>query len=354
MQALQRTGTEQKLLIATAICIFFLGACDQDVTPTHAIVQPAIGAPIEYRQYVLDLLPDLGSQASELATSVETFLGNPDNVNLETARAHWLRLHHTLVSLEAYCNRPETSDALKQLWFDLDAWPLEPGFIDSIPEYPNSGLINDLTLAMSEGALRSQHGATSPSEVSTGMHALEYLLWQRSLEEYQSRDQLSEAESESGLSVEQLSSNRRREMLRLIVTLLVKDLQTLQLIVTDSLSKEPDAEWLEPATVAQLDLLMVQRTLIEAQQNSTELHSIYSQSWVMDILTLLHQVSYLVDRQIDQTPSPRDNQVRQSLTDAMAYLSKLDITDQDQLSIALDTVAKLELQLGYLFGSKSD
>ena len=350
----KQAGSEQLMLIVTAICACLLVSCDRDVESASAVIQPVVGAPLQYRQYVLDQLPDLSASAHEFSNMVMAFLEEPDPVHLETARTSWLHLHHNLVNLEVYLNRPSASEALRQLWFDLDAWPLEPGFIDSIPEYPNSGIINDLTLDMSETTLRSQHGATSPMEVSTGMHAAEYLLWQRPIEDYQRRDQVSDAERESGLNAEQLGNNRRREMLRLIVSLLTRDLATLERLVSDSLSNEPDGDGLRPTVVARLDLLMVKRTLIEAQGNSTELHSIYSQSWLTDSLTLLHQISRLIDQQTDQSDSPASSEVRDSLADVIQYLSNLDTANKSQLGIALDKVARLELQLDQLFGSKAD
>ena len=54
----------------------------------------------------------------------------------------------------------------------MDTWPLYPGYLDALPEWPESGLISDPYLEMTRKSLRTQHGATDASEASLGFAAL--------------------------------------------------------------------------------------------------------------------------------------------------------------------------------------
>ena len=54
----------------------------------------------------------------------------------------------------------------------LDSWPLYPGYLDALPEWPESGLISDPYLELTRQNLRRQHGATDPAEASLGFAAL--------------------------------------------------------------------------------------------------------------------------------------------------------------------------------------
>lgn len=54
----------------------------------------------------------------------------------------------------------------------LDSWPLYPGYLDALPQWPDSGLISDPYLELTRQNLRRQHGATDPAEASLGFAAM--------------------------------------------------------------------------------------------------------------------------------------------------------------------------------------
>ncbi len=54
----------------------------------------------------------------------------------------------------------------------MDSWPLYAGYLDALPQWPESGLISDPYLEMTRKSLRTQHGATDASEASLGFAAL--------------------------------------------------------------------------------------------------------------------------------------------------------------------------------------
>ncbi len=54
----------------------------------------------------------------------------------------------------------------------MDTWPLYPGYIDAMPQWPESGLISDPYLELDRKTLRTQHGATDSAEASLGFAAM--------------------------------------------------------------------------------------------------------------------------------------------------------------------------------------
>ncbi|MBT4160761.1 MAG: hypothetical protein HOE54_05590 [Gammaproteobacteria bacterium] len=116
----------------------------------------------------------------------------------------WLEAHD--MWLAASILRKPDESALK----DIDAWPLEPGFLDSLPDYPTTGIVNDVTLALKSDVIRQQNQYTDDVEVSLGFHVIEYYAFSR--------------DPDDMLLADRHNSERRRLMIRLIAGLLMLDL----------------------------------------------------------------------------------------------------------------------------------
>ena len=110
-----------------------------------------------------------------LRLSTQAFLQMPDQQHQQAAQAAWLKAHTAFAALIAL----PLADPLDPMLYQLDAWPIEPGYLDTLPAYPGSGLISDLTVTITPESLREQHGFTDSAEVSLGFHAFEYLLFER-------------------------------------------------------------------------------------------------------------------------------------------------------------------------------
>lgn len=206
-------------------------------------------------------LSEAGALCEQLHEAVEQLLAQPDTDTLAATRTQWHQCHdqwHRMDPLLALSDsNPGLFGQLEQLTFNIEARPLMPGYLDSLEDYPYSGIVNDVTVEMTATSLREQHGLTGWSDVSLGLHALEFLLWgehgQRPAGDYQPQMTLSEAQRADGLSVDRLPENRRRELLRLISHLLQDDLAKVQELWQD----ESNTLWLtyhqmRPSTRLQL------------------------------------------------------------------------------------------------------
>ncbi|MEQ3637101.1 imelysin family protein [Alcanivorax sp.] len=101
----------------------------------------------------------------------------------------------------------------------LDSWPLYPGYLDALPEWPESGLISDPYLELTRQNLRRQHGATDPGEASLGFAALAVTL----------NGTTDTPKALSAFTGEEGPAARRRQYLKLAGEQLVADHQLLSL-----------------------------------------------------------------------------------------------------------------------------
>jgi len=117
--------------------------------------------------------------SKRLSRSVQIFLAAPGDATLQSLKGTWLEAHYDFLAARFF-SFVETD--LQN--FSVDAWPIQEGFLDRLPQYPHSGIISDITLSINSATLREQHGITDPEEVSLGFHALEFLLFSRNIEDY--------------------------------------------------------------------------------------------------------------------------------------------------------------------------
>jgi hypothetical protein len=172
--------------------------------------------------------------AEALILSIEQFLQTPNKTQHTQAQDAWLKAHGAysaashlplpaLVSLDS-----EISLAANQLQYQLDAWPIEPGYIDSLAAHPGSGIISDITVPMTPTSLQQQHGFTDVQEVSMGFHALEYLIFARDLQDFQvPNSSATEFESDVRNRLKHEIILRRRDALRIITKQISLDLSRL-------------------------------------------------------------------------------------------------------------------------------
>jgi len=120
--------------------------------------------------------------------AVRTLLNDPSQQSLNEARTQW---HSALNSYERtaftrYLLRVATqgtdaeqplSIALSDLEYLINAWPILPGYLDYLPNYPQSGIVNDITLPLDESSIRDQHRKFDSAEATLGFHVIEFLLW---------------------------------------------------------------------------------------------------------------------------------------------------------------------------------
>lgn len=145
----------------------------------------------------------LSPELNRLSLAVDEFLALPAPESRQALQQAWFSAHKAFSHMLPLARIHVAGNRL----FDIDAWPIEPGFLDSLPQYPDSGIISDFTLIISRETLIRQHGFTDPSEASLGFHPIEYYAFVRPIEDF--------VPAQAG-SIEANLVERRRQVLAII------------------------------------------------------------------------------------------------------------------------------------------
>ena len=196
---------------------------------------------LEYVQQIDTDFKQAGIEIEKFQSSIATLTDQTNIENLNLSKQAWLNAHsaYELTTLHRYYATQlmgeQDSLALMQLQYQINHWPIVPGYIDYVDGYPDSGIVYDINVNLDADSLREQHGSFDVSEVTLGFHAIEFLLWgydadsvARPATDFDAVLELTPKEIESGYTLEQLSNNRRRLFLTVVADTLVNDFLALQ------------------------------------------------------------------------------------------------------------------------------
>lgn len=192
------------LAVLVAAC---LAACTEKKASDNSVSMPAprsVAGIIEDIELLSARYDHETKQRVEaLNAATARFLDAPNEATRSALQSAWLHAHTAFAATRVLV----FSEERLPLIFRIDAWPMEPGFLDSLPRYPDSGIVNDYTLSISLKTLEEQHGITDTNEVSLGFHPLEYYAFVRPLEDFATA-------GEGTVATERVE--RRRRMVELI------------------------------------------------------------------------------------------------------------------------------------------
>lgn len=172
-------------------------------------------------------LVDAQAAVEALNRAVATLLDQPSEDHLEDAKLAWLDAHRKFAATLPYIQLAfapvELRKQGRKLLLAVDSWPVQPGYLDTVPGYSASGIVNDTAIELNLANLRKQHRLTAHEEASTGFHAMEVMLWgptsERTAEQF--------VAVSKGEKPEALAANRRRELTRLIGQGMAEDIDGL-------------------------------------------------------------------------------------------------------------------------------
>ena len=122
--------------------------------------------------------------AQELDAAIDSFLAAPSQVRLDAAKHAWLRARDDYGVTEIYRfyegpidNEENGPEGL------INAWPLDESYIDYVEDDANAGVVNnpDEFPVIDGDLLLSINEEGGEENVSTGWHAIEFLLWGQDL-----------------------------------------------------------------------------------------------------------------------------------------------------------------------------
>jgi putative iron-regulated protein len=126
------------------------------------------------------------ASAVELRTALQTFTSDPTEANLEAAKSLWLAARDDYGPTEAFrfydgpIDDPDDGPEGR-----INAWPMDEAYVDYVDGDPGAGIIND-TAGVPEitaEVIVSANEEGGETNISTGWHAIEFLLWGQDLNE---------------------------------------------------------------------------------------------------------------------------------------------------------------------------
>ncbi|MGB1465520.1 MAG: hypothetical protein ACPG8O_04070 [Alcanivorax nanhaiticus] len=157
----------------TALFPLALVACDTSEAPkpeAHAEAPIETGIIVtDWQQQSLEQFEQAAAHWQQALVNLEQ---NKDEKNLAALRQSLADWYHLFTEQAPLLNARACQLNQQAILARMDTWPLYPGYVDSMPEWPESGLISDPYLELNRKNLRIQHGATDSAEASLGFAAM--------------------------------------------------------------------------------------------------------------------------------------------------------------------------------------
>lgn len=109
-----------------------------------------------------------------LKSAVDAMLANPNDKTLLAARKAWVDARPAYLVTEAY---RFYDGPIEDVEGKINAWPMNEAAIDYVEGNPKAGIINASTDPITADRLRQANQEKDEADVTTGWHAVEFLLW---------------------------------------------------------------------------------------------------------------------------------------------------------------------------------
>lgn len=195
------------------------------VPPVGAQERPVDASAVahHYATLVLTNYEDTLSAALTLQQKVQAFVAAPSADGLLAARQAWLAAREWYGQTEAFRFYGGPIDDAKGPEGRLNAWPLDESYIDYVKGRTDAGLVQNRRLAISKASLAKMNERGGEENISTGWHAIEFLLWGQD----QSPTSAGNRSFEDYVDGKTPNADRRRQALTTITDLLIDDLRYL-------------------------------------------------------------------------------------------------------------------------------
>ncbi len=181
-----------------------------------------------YTQLVYLSYKDAYDRGLALQSAIDAFLEDPSDSTLDAAKQAWLASREPYGQTEPYrfyggpIDVVDEATGLEGPEGRLNAWPLNEAHIDYVEGNPDAGIIADTSVEITEAAIIERNSVDDEAAVSTGYHAIEFLLWGQDV----SDDGPGARPADDYLPGDPIRE-RRGQYLRVVTALLVNDLKGL-------------------------------------------------------------------------------------------------------------------------------
>ncbi len=172
----------RKRLGMIAIGVGLLAAACSNGTDAQDVERAAVE---NYADVVHEAYKDTLESATAMDAAIDDFLGDPSEQKLDDAKQAWLDARDIYGATEVFrfYGGPIDSedDGVEGL---VNAWPLDEAYIDYVEGAPDSGIVNDPSgyPTIDASVLVDANENGGETNISTGWHAIEFLLWGQDLD----------------------------------------------------------------------------------------------------------------------------------------------------------------------------
>ncbi|WP_156040986.1 imelysin family protein [Chondromyces apiculatus] len=173
------------LLPAAALLVGCGGDDDGEQPPADTFEADAQPVVAQYAKLVHTSYSDALTGVGEIRASLATFVETPSQANLDAARSVWLEARNPYGLTEAFRFYSGPIDNDEGPEGQINAWPLDEVYVDYVEGDADAGIVNDPTghPDLTTEYLASLNEAGGEKNISTGYHAIEFLLWGQDLSE---------------------------------------------------------------------------------------------------------------------------------------------------------------------------
>ncbi|RYF25513.1 MAG: iron-regulated protein [Comamonadaceae bacterium] len=193
----------------------------QAAPAAQAVTMNAVVA--QYATLVHANYDDTLSAAKTMQAAIKAFTAKPSVETLAEARKTWLAAREFYGQTEAFrfYGGPIDDDSGPE--GQLNAWPMDESYVDSVEGKPDSGLINNRKFVINKKNLAAQNERGGEENIATGWHAIEFFLWGQDLSDTGPGDR----NFEDFVDGKGKNADRRRQYLTVVTDLLIDDLTFL-------------------------------------------------------------------------------------------------------------------------------
>lgn len=146
---------------------------------TAALPDNAADALETYADIVLASYKDSLSAAEDMDAALQALVDDPSEATMSTARIAWIASREPYLQTEVYrfyggpIDNEEGPEGL------LNAWPMDESYVDYVAGAMGAemGIINDVGATISGSELVGLNEEGADTNIATGYHAIEFLLW---------------------------------------------------------------------------------------------------------------------------------------------------------------------------------
>ena len=166
---------------------------------------------------------DTLSAAQDMQAAIAAFVAAPSADGLAAARKAWLQAREFYGQTEAFRFYGGPIDDDKGPEGQINAWPLDEAYVDYVQGKPKAGLINNPQFKITKANLAKFNERGGEENISSGWHAVEFLLWGQDLSETGPGNR----SFEDYVDGKTPNAERRRQFLTVATALLVDDLASV-------------------------------------------------------------------------------------------------------------------------------